>query len=169
MTYNNKAFILLGGNINPREIYLKKAENQISTTIGNIVNKSSVYETESWGFESENNFFNEVLEVETDLSANTLLNKLLEIENSLGRKRNNEKGYASRTLDADILYYNNDVIEKSNLSIPHSRLQLRKFVLEPICEIASDFVHPVLKVSNKVLLERCEDKSLVLKRDNDEL
>lgn len=169
MTYSNTAFILLGGNINPRMTYLKKAENEISTLVGNIVSKSSVYETEAWGFEAENNFYNEVLEVETSLSPNKLLNELLGIEKSLGRKRNRGGGYVSRTLDADILYYNDDIIEETELIIPHPRLHLRKFVLEPLCEIAANFIHPKLKVSNNLLLKKCDDKSMVVKINNDEL
>ncbi len=169
MTYSNTAFILLGGNINPRMTYLKKAENEISTLVGDIVSKSSVYETEAWGFEAENNFYNEVLEVETSLSPNKLLNELLGIEKSLGRKRNRGGGYVSRTLDADILYYNDDIIEETELIIPHPRLHLRKFVLEPLCEIAANFIHPKLKVSNNLLLKKCDDKSMVVKINNDEL
>jgi len=169
MTYSNTAFILLGGNINPRYTYIKEAENKISTFVGNIASKSSIYETEAWGFESEENFFNEVLLVETNLSANSLLKELLEIEKSLGRIRNEGGTYGSRTLDADILYYNNDIIEEEDLSIPHPRLHLRKFVLEPLCEIAADFVHPKLKMSNKLLLKNCDDKSMVIKLSNDEL
>lgn len=169
MTFNNTAFILLGGNINPRDVYLKKAENEISTLVGNIVSKSSIYETEAWGFESEDNFLNQVFLIETNLSATSLLKKLLEIENSLGRKRNEGEAYSSRTLDADILYYNNDIIDEKDLSIPHPRLHLRKFVLEPLSEIAADFVHPILKMSNKVLLKNCDDKSVVVKLGNDEL
>lgn len=169
MTYSNTAFILLGGNINPRYTYIKEAENKISTLVGNIASKSSIYETEAWGFESEENFFNEVLLVETNLSANSLLKNLFEIEKSLGRIRNEGGTYGSRTLDADILYYNNDIIEEEDLSIPHPRLHLRKFVLEPLCEIASDFVHPKLKMSNKLLLKNCDDKSMVIKMKNDEL
>lgn len=169
MTYSNTAFILLGGNIHPRMTYLKKAENEISTLVGNIISKSSVYETEAWGFETENNFYNEVLEVETSLSPNKLLNELLGIEKSLGRKRNKGGGYVSRTLDADILYYNDDIIEETELIIPHPRLHLRKFVLEPLCEIAANFIHPKLKVSNNLLLKKCDDKSMVVKINSDEL
>jgi len=169
MIYSNTAFILLGGNINPRFTYLKKAEDEISTLVGNIVSKSSIYETEAWGFESEDNFFNEVLMVNTKLSAQNLLKELLGMEKSLGRKRNKGDGYAARTIDADIIYYNDDVIEKETLIIPHPRLHLRKFVLEPLCEIAADFVHPILKMSNKVLLQNCDDKSVVVKLGNDEL
>ncbi|PLX04549.1 MAG: 2-amino-4-hydroxy-6-hydroxymethyldihydropteridine diphosphokinase [Marinilabiliales bacterium] len=169
MTYSNTAFILLGGNINPRFTYLKKAESKISTVVGHIISKSNIYETEAWGFESEDNFLNEVLLVETNLSANSLLKELLEIEKSLGRKRNEGEAYSSRTLDADILYYNNDIIDEEDLSIPHPRLHLRKFVLEPLCEIAANYVHPKLKMSNKVLLKNCDDKSRVIKMNNDEL
>jgi len=161
MSYKNTAFVLLGGNIEPRKSFLQEAEEKINLKSGYISNKSAIYETEAWGFESENNFLNILLKVETNYSANELLNSLLEIEMELGRKRNKSQGYSSRTLDADIIYFNNDIINEKDLIIPHPRLQFRKFVLEPLCEIAPYYVHPIFNKTNLKLLDECSDESKV--------
>ncbi len=153
----NIAYILLGGNIELREKYLKDAENEIAKHIGNIIVSSSIYETESWGFETETPFLNKLIKVETGLQPIVLLDKLLEIEKSLGRKRNVATGYSSRTLDADIIYYNSEIINSPSLTVPHPRLHLRNFVLVPLCEIAGLFIHPVFGKTSLDLFNGCSD------------
>ena len=159
------AYILLGGNIEPRKKYLEYAENHININIGKVIKTSSIYETEAWGFETQKAFLNKLLKIETSFGAEKLLNELLNLELQNGRKRMSGGGYSSRTLDADILYFNDEIINSDNLIVPHPRLHLRKFVLEPLNEIATDFIHPLLKLTSSELLSNCKDKSIVKKLD----
>lgn len=153
----NSAYLLLGGNIGKREKILEKALLEIESRIGKILKKSSVYETKAWGFEQQPDFLNQVILVETNLTAENLLKKILEIEKSLGRKRTGKK-WEKRIIDIDILFCNDFIIQKKNLKIPHPCLHLRRFTLAPLNEIAPDFVHPVLKKTVSELLKNCEDK-----------
>ena len=120
-----------------------------------LVERSSAYTTEPWGFEAEEWFLNELLVVETELEPDKLMDKLLEIEKELGRVRHPEvKGYCSRTVDLDILYYGDRIIETEKVTVPHPRLHLRRFALEPLCEIIPDFLHPIFNLSQTQLLEK---------------
>ena len=123
-----------------------KAKKMIEESIGSVVSVSSVYETEPWGFESDNEFLNMVLCVETDLSPSGLLGRILMIESQLGRIRC-ENQYSSRNIDIDILLYNNEIVNEAALEIPHPRMHERRFVLVPLAEIAPELIHPVLKKS----------------------
>jgi len=160
MTKYNKVFLLLGSNIEPRYDYIKKAEEQISENIGKIIQSSHIYESEPLGFTAEVSFLNRVLFINSKLSASSILNTIHLIEKGLGRKRTS-LGYASRTIDIDILYFNNDIINSENLTVPHARLHQRKFTLLPLVEIAPNYVNPVLKNNNAKLLELCTDISKV--------
>lgn len=152
------SFILLGSNMGNREELLNEAIVMIESRCGKVVLKSSLYESEPWGFETENLFLNQAIAIEPVLSPHDLLKELLTIEAELGRKRKeNHIGYESRPIDLDIIYYDDLINNDEDLILPHPRLHQRRFVLTPLCEIAPDFVHPVFKVSNKLLLERCED------------
>ncbi len=156
----NKVFLLLGSNIEPRDKYLKMAEENITASIGKIVQRSSIYESEPFGFNSDQYFLNNVLILSSSLSVVEILNKILIIEQKLGRRRSNG-GYSSRTIDIDILYFNHEIISTDVLSVPHPRLHERNFTLEPLVEIAPDFMHPVLNLDSKELLETCSDSSKV--------
>lgn len=158
-------FVLLGGNIEPREEYISKAKHELSR-LGVIVNSSSIYETEAWGFEAENSFLNLVLLMETTLDAELFLKGALEIELELGRERSNSRNYSSRTIDIDMLYFDSEIIESENLIIPHPRIHLRRFTLVPLVEIAPDFIHPGLEKTNAELLKLCTDKTEVLEFGN---
>lgn len=160
MVKQNKVFLLLGSNIEPRYNYIKKAEERIANDIGKIVQSSSIYESESIGFKADTSFLNKVILIETGFTALNILNVIHIIENELGRVRET-LGYTSRTLDIDILYYNKDIINSDILTIPHARLHDRRFTLLPLTEIAPDFTNPSLKISNKRLLEICSDNSNV--------
>ena len=152
------SFILLGSNMGNREELLSEAIELIELRCGKVVLKSSLYESEPWGFDAEIYFLNQSIAIESILSPHDLLNELLAIEAELGRKRKeNHVGYESRPIDLDIIYYDDIINNDEDLILPHPRLHLRRFVLTPLCEIAPDFIHPVFKESNKVLLERCED------------
>jgi 2-amino-4-hydroxy-6-hydroxymethyldihydropteridine diphosphokinase len=161
MAASNTAFLLLGSNIEPRLKSLKLALIKLQEHHCDIISASSVYESEAWGFESEQSFLNRLLVIETDLSPTELLHDILNIEKELGRTRDGRISYVSRNIDIDILYFNNEVIETEELTIPHPRLQKRRFALKPLVEVAPEYVHPLLKKTNKELLEGVDDPSRV--------
>ncbi len=156
------SFILLGSNMGDREVVLDNAIKEIEKRCGRIVNKSSLYESEPWGFDTDLYFLNQAIAVETELEPHDLLKELLTIEAELGRRRNeNHIGYESRPIDLDIIYIDDMINEDEDLILPHPRMHLRRFVLVPLSEISPDFVHPILRESNSTLLDRCEDQSEV--------
>lgn len=152
----NEAFLGLGGNEGNRLENLNDSIRAIELECGKITMKSSIYETEAWGLQTEKKFLNQVIKLQTKLSAQKLLDKLLRIEQNLGRERS-KHGYADRTVDIDILFMNEEILETEELQIPHPRLHLRKFILIPLNEIAADHIHPVLQTSISKLLEKCQD------------
>ena len=158
----NYVFLGLGSNLGERELYLNNAVGLIGRSIGFISEKSGIYETEPWGFQSENNFLNMVIKIHTELKPHDLLKQIQGIEDKLGRVRN-AKQYASRTIDIDILFYANRIIERPDLTIPHPLIQDRKFVLVPLCEIAPKMIHPLLSMTFEDLLLKCRDERKVTK------
>lgn len=158
----NQVFLLIGGNLDDRFGLLSKAKENISKEIGTILKESSIYETVPWGFESEQDFLNQVIIVSTSLSSIQVLCNCQLIEDRLGRKRQSEQ-YISRTMDIDILFYNDEIINTSELIIPHERLHQRRFTLEPLVEIAPNLVHPVIKKKLSEILKNCSDESDVKK------
>lgn len=161
----NQVFISLGSNLGCTSDNLKDAIKAIEAHIGNVVCISSLYETEPWKMEpGTNNFLNQVILIETPLTPEDLMAALLETERRLGRShRSGQKKYESRIIDLDILFYNNQVLSTANISIPHPHLHQRKFVLEPLAEIAPLFIHPVLKKNIQDLLTECTDNTAVEK------
>lgn len=157
----HKCFLLLGSNLGEKDKILKRAMAAIKGKIGEIVLKSSFYQTEPWGFESSENFINIVNKVNTRKTPEEILMSIHEIEADLGRIRENSSGYQSRTIDIDILFYNDEIIDYKDLTIPHPRLHLRSFTLKPLAEIAPDFIHPLLGKSIRDLLASCDDDSVV--------
>lgn len=151
----HQIFLGLGSNLGNREENLSTAQKLIEEKIGKICSKSSIYETAAWGITEQNAFLNQVLEVETHFSPSAVLHLVLSIEKEMGRIR--EIKWGERSIDIDILYYNNEVISIENLAIPHPFIQERKFVLVPLCEIAPTFIHPKLNHTNLELLEKCQD------------
>ncbi len=136
-------FLLLGSNLGNRVGYLQQAAGLIGEAVAEVVQASSVYETESWGKTDEPDYLNQVIFLKTDLAPRTLLETLLGIETKMGRKR--EIKWGSRIIDIDILFYGNQLINEPGLVVPHPELQNRMFTLAPLNEIAPDFVHPVLQ------------------------
>lgn len=160
---SNKAYLLLGSNLGEREQYLADALKLISTRIGNIFAESGIYETEAWGKTDQPGFLNIAVGVETELSALQLLESALEIEALLGRIRHEKWG--ARLIDIDIIFYNDEIVDLGDqLQIPHLEMQNRKFVLEPLVEIAPDLQHPVLKQTISEILKTLSDSLSVAKR-----
>ena len=126
-----------------------------------ILKKSSIYETEPVGFLEQPWFFNMVIETETTEAPHQLLQYCQSIELNMGRTREIPKG--PRTLDIDILFYNGLMIHDADLIIPHPEIPNRRFVLEPMEEIAPEFIHPAMKISIAELLKQCRDRSIVRK------
>ena len=155
-------FLLLGGNLGDREANFKKVRDIIYYDIGKIKRKSSLYETEPWGFKHEMNFLNQLIQIETPFRPEEILAKIEKIEKCF--KKNSEKGkYLPREMDIDILFYDNEIIKKPGIEIPHPRLHLRKFVLEPLYELVPDHIHPVFAVTIRELRDNCTDKGRVEK------
>jgi 2-amino-4-hydroxy-6-hydroxymethyldihydropteridine diphosphokinase len=151
----NEAFLLIGGNMGDRLDYLSKAGISISESCGVIARASSIYETAAWGKEDQSPFLNQVLQLKTKLDPQGLLRALLEIEHQLGRERIGK--YGPRVIDLDILFFNDEVVREEGLTIPHPQMQNRRFVLEPLNEIAPEKMHPVLQKKIAQLLAECPD------------
>ena len=165
----NKTAILIGGNQGDRQALLKQATVLIQERIGTVVSASQVHETEPWGeFEVKigerrvENFLNQALLVETSLTAHEVLREALAIEKEFGRQRPHlspsishlsPRKYHSRPMDIDIIFYGDEVIDTPDLTVPHPRMHLRRFVLEPLAEIIPDYRHPVQNKTVKELFE----------------
>ena len=155
------AYLLIGGNLGNRKENLSKAKELITEHCGNITNSSSIYETAAWGMTEQPSFLNQALEISTSLNATQLMREILKIETMMGRVRNEKFG--PRTIDIDILFYENHIHDLPFLKIPHPELQNRRFVLEPLAEINPELQHPVLKKTIAELLEECPDNLEVKK------
>ena len=159
---SESAFVLLGSNLGDRELLVNQACKMMGKRCGEIVAKSRLYESEPWGFKAEQWFLNQVVKIETTLSPDELMQELLEIEKELGRDRSvRHKGYVSRPMDLDILYFGNEIIDTQMVVVPHPRLHQRRFTLLPLCDVAPDFVHPVMNKTNLQLLDECQDAGKV--------
>lgn len=152
-------YLALGSNQGEKFTYLQNAVNSIFEKIGRVLSISHVYKTPAWGFEGDD-FLNACLAVETYFPAETVLEKLLAIEREFGRERH-DNGYTNRTLDLDILLYGHEKILSENLSIPHPKLTERRFVLEPLADIAPDFTHPDFGETVSSLLNETKNKTAI--------
>ena len=158
------AILLLGGNQGHRRRMLTSARNQIELHAGRMLEQSSLYETEPWGFQAKQNFLNQVVVIETTCQPRELLEMLLDIEKELGRETAAPgSGYSSRVIDIDILFYDEQIIDTPSLQVPHPQLHKRRFTLEPLREVAPDLLHPVLQKTTTQLLNECQDPSGVHK------
>ncbi len=161
----NTVYFSLGSNVDDRIQHIHNALHDISNTIGPIQTISSYYQTKAWGNNLLPDFINICIKVKTILSADEVLKKTLTIELNLGRLRNDNKQYQSRTIDIDILFYNSDVINTNQLQVPHNKLHQRNFVLKPLLEITPNFIHPVLLKTIAVLNQECKDTLQVTKTE----
>ena len=158
----NEALIITGSNMGNREVHLAQAAEALQNKGITIIAYSSVYETEPWGDIPQQAYYNQALKVKTELDTERLLLEMLSAEKQLGRVRTSQQ-FGPRTIDIDLLLYADRIVNSQNLTLPHPRMQLRRFVLVPACEIAADWMHPILNKSLQVLLNECEDKSAVWK------
>ena len=138
-----------------RDAYLKNVNKLIAEEIGAIQKKSKIYESVPWGVENQNNYLNQVLEIKSEFLAEEVLEKVLQIEDEIGRIRNEKWG--ERIIDIDILLFNDLIVEKEGMCIPHIHLHNRKFVLIPLNEITPSFTHPKYNKTIGELLNECKD------------
>jgi 2-amino-4-hydroxy-6-hydroxymethyldihydropteridine diphosphokinase len=153
-------FLLLGSNLGDREKNLSDAAKSIGT-FASVIRASSIYSTRDWGNTNQPDFLNQVIEIDTTLSALDLLNCTLKVEIGMGRARKEKWG--PRTIDIDLLFYRDETIETGRLTVPHPEIQNRKFVLIPLRELAGDFVHPIFLKTISQLDDDCAD-TLEVKR-----
>jgi len=148
-------YILLGSNLGDRAAMLGTARQHISSYCGTIVTTSGIYKTAAWGNVHQPDFYNQVIEVVTALPAGSLLKNLLAIEQGMGRVRTEKWG--PRVIDLDILFYGNEVIHTTELTVPHPGIPQRRFTLLPLAEIAAHYEHPILKKNVQEMLDSCTD------------
>ena len=148
------AYIGFGANLGNPVLKFDEAVHELGSVDGVILmGKSSLYETKPVGLvDGGPNFVNAVIVVETDLTAEAMINEMRGIERKLG-KSSNHRSDLSRVIDLDLLFYGSEIINSDDLVVPHPRLLQRFFVLGPMAEVAADFVHPIEKKSMKELLE----------------
>ena len=177
-------YLLIGGNQGDRQQMITQATDLIRQRIGSVVACSPIYETAPWGLfapgETPQGFYNQALQVETPLPPHNALTEALNIEWTLGRRRKknnnavvndshnntftqshipNSQFYSSRPIDIDLIFYDSLVIDTPDLTLPHPRMHLRRFVLKPLCDIAPDYIHPLFNKTLTELLDECTDTS----------
>lgn len=155
-------YLSIGSNLGNKLNMLQKAVFRLKDTVGALTAISPVYSSPALGFEGDT-FLNACLKMETSMAPKPLIRHLLEIESSMGRERFAEEGYQSRTIDIDLLYYGSDVLTTPIVTVPHPRLQHRKFVLKPLADIAPQFYHPILGKDTRNLLQECRDGNALQK------
>lgn len=157
----SKVYLSIGSNKGNRSVLINKAIDEIEKKVGIIISRSSIYQSKSWGFDS-NDFYNLCLLIDTDIMPKSLLINLKKIEKSMGRE-DVDGSYSDRFIDIDILFYDNITTDLEDLKIPHPKIEIRKFVLVPMLEIANDYVHPILNKTIKELYNDCSDQDIPLK------
>ncbi len=157
----SKVYLSIGSNKGNRSVLINKAIDEIEKKVGIIISRSSIYQSKSWGFDS-NDFYNLCLLIDTDIMPKSLLINLKKIEKSMGRE-DIDGSYSDRLIDIDILFYDNITTDSEDLKIPHPKIEIRKFVLVPMLEIADDYVHPILNKTIKELYNDCSDQDIPLK------
>ena len=158
MKVQNQAILSIGSNQGNRLENIQKCIQLIQLEMGTVFSVSKLYESPSWGFESDS-FYNCAIAIHTHKSAQKLLTGLLKIEKKLGRNRNSQEGYQPRTIDIDIISFENNIINTATLVVPHPQMQKRLFVLIPMNDLQLEFIHPISQKSIQELITICEDKS----------
>jgi len=152
----NEVFILLGGNLKDKSKIFEETRKLIGERIGMVTKQSSVYVTEPWGFDSEL-FWNQALIAKTNLNPHQILKQTQTIEKMMGRVKKSDQ-YEARVMDIDLIFYNDLILNTSNLTLPHPKIGDRKFVLIPLNEIAPDKCHPVTGLKVQEMLWLCSDQ-----------
>ncbi|HOZ77956.1 MAG TPA: 2-amino-4-hydroxy-6-hydroxymethyldihydropteridine diphosphokinase [Ferruginibacter sp.] len=151
----NKTYLLLGSNMGNSKKLLAAAEKHIRKQIGLVTRQSGLYSTAAWGNTQQPDFLNQVIVVQTKLTAQQTIQTILSIEKEMGRVRTVKN--APRIIDIDILFFNKDIIKEKNLEVPHPHIPNRRFVLIPLNELSPNLKHPVFQQSVHYLLENCKD------------
>lgn len=154
-------YLLTGSNMGNSAEHLHAARQNIRHKLGIVTNASSMYKTAPWGNTNQQDFLNQVLELQTEVTPENVLETILQIEQEMGRTRLYK--WEPRIIDIDILFASDVVMQTPELAIPHPLLHERRFTLVPLCEIAPEFIHPVLHKTIRQLLDVCNDDSLVEK------
>lgn len=157
----NKLYLLLGSNMGNSKAQLSKAIVEIEKQIGRVTRRSSLYATAAWGNTMQPDFLNQVILVETAGDALQTMQTLLGIEKKMGRVRTVKN--APRIIDIDILFFNKEIIDAEQLTVPHPQIQNRRFVLVPLNQLSPNLRHPVLQKTVHQLLMHCPDKLNVKK------
>ncbi|QHI38234.1 Deoxyguanosine kinase [Kordia antarctica] len=137
-------YISIGSNVGDKRAHLQNAVQQLSVKIGRVVKISPIYETPSWGFDG-GDFYNACVCLKTELSSSEVMTEILEIETTLGRIRSETKAYKDRSIDIDIIFYEDEILKTDLLQLPHPLAHERKFVMQPLCDIAPSKIHPIYK------------------------
>lgn len=153
-------YLSLGSNLGNKLENLQGAIDEINQEIGHVKNISSVYKTKSWGFEGED-FYNICIEISSSLNPEKMIQSVLQIENRLGRIRDDANTYNNRVIDIDILLFDDEIIFFNELKVPHPEMLNRKFVLVPLTEIAPNVIHPISKRTILICLQQCSDNQSI--------
>lgn len=156
----NLIYLSLGSNLGRREQHLEEALKLIQSRIGRIEAISSYYESEPWGYTSENWFCNCCVSLRSNLQPLILLDRVLAIEKEMGRERRGA-GYGDRIIDIDLLFYGDKRLDHPRLTLPHPSMGDRRFVLIPLAEIAPELIHPLTRLSISKMLQNCTDHTEV--------
>lgn len=158
MKIQHQIILSIGTNQGEKLENIEQAIDLIHSEIATVVKVSKLYESPSWGFESAI-FYNCAVLVHSCKPISEILEEILQAEKKLGRIRNGAEGYQARIIDIDIISFDEEVIATENLTVPHPRMQDRKFVLLPMKDLKTDFVHPILNKNVSELISRCQDNS----------
>lgn len=155
-------YLLLGSNLGDRRAIIEAAVSRLGATVGTLLSRSSYYETAAWGNEDQPSFLNLAVGIQTSESAHEILDQILGIEEMLGRVRKDKWG--ARLIDIDLILYGDELInDGERLQVPHPYMQERRFVLEPLAEIAAEVIHPVLQQNVLTILSNLKDNLTVTK------
>lgn len=160
----NYAYLVIGGNMGEREIQLSHAAKLLEERCGAVIDRSDIFETAPWGKTDQNDFLNQALVIETSLSSKQFIKEALYIENLMGRDRKEKLG--PRVIDIDIIFFNHEIRNEPDLTLPHPEMANRRFVLEPLSQVIPAYIHPILHKTVKELLANCTDPLPVKKIQN---
>jgi 2-amino-4-hydroxy-6-hydroxymethyldihydropteridine diphosphokinase len=155
---NHGIFLSLGSNLGDRKANLMNARQALER-LGRIISLSPTYQTDAWGKTDQPGFYNQAIEMRSDLDPHEFLSQTLTIEQDLGRVRDEKWG--PRIIDIDILFFGDRIMNEQNLMLPHPGIAARKFVLVPLADIAPEFIHPIFQKTVVTLLKECNDELTV--------